>query len=75
MWIDRKAWEMLPADGILIVRSRQPGRPIHLFCLGLDELETALADVRKSRSRWEGLRHYHWPRLPLAAYSFVREAP
>jgi hypothetical protein len=26
MWIDRNAWEMLPRDGILVVRIRQPGR-------------------------------------------------
>jgi hypothetical protein len=74
MWIDRKAWEMRPPDGILIVKIRQPGLPIHL-CISLDELETAFADVKKSRSCWEGLRHYHWPRLPRAAYSFVLEAP
>lgn len=69
-YLDRDAWESLPANGVLVMRVEpQPGD--HLtFAFTLSELEDVFGEVRDSRS-WGDVRCYHFPELPPAARSFL----
>jgi hypothetical protein len=68
--INRKAWETLPADGVLLVRIRQSsGLRLH-FCASRSELDAVFGEVRETPS-WDKYRHYSFPDLPQGAKSFL----
>jgi hypothetical protein len=69
VYVDRDAWEMLPADGVLLMRVRPTGEPGFDLAFTRDELENVFGEVRETRS-WEQVRCYHFPNTPRAVESF-----
>ncbi len=74
VYLDREAWEMLPAGGVLLMRVRPSGGERYALALTLDELERTFGEVKLTRS-WQDARCYHFPTEPPAARAFrVRAA-
>ena len=69
LYLDREAWEMLPANGVLVQRIRPSGRPHFTIALTRDELEAVFGSVRSTKS-WQTVRCYHFKQLPPAVWSF-----
>jgi hypothetical protein len=70
VYLDRDAWEMLPADGVLLMRVRPAGSERFALAFTSHELEQTFGEVKLSRS-WETARCYHFPREPPAAQAFL----
>jgi len=70
VYLDRDAWEMLPPDGVLLMRVQPTGAPRFVLALTADELERVFGEVRATAS-WRDARCYHFPTEPPAARSFV----
>lgn len=69
VYLDRDAWEMLPDDGVLLMRVRPTGGTRFALALTAQELERTFGEVKQSRS-WERARCYHFPTDPPAARAF-----
>jgi hypothetical protein len=69
VYLDREAWEMLPADGVLLIRVRPTGGEKFALAFTAGELETTFGEVRQTAS-WEA-GCYHFPTDPPAARAFV----
>ena len=69
VYMKRDAWEMLPADGILVQYIRPAGRTPWAMGLTRGELEDVFGEVQESDS-WDDPRCYHFPQEPAAARSF-----
>ena len=73
VYMKRDAWEMLPADGVLVQWIRPAGESPWAIALTRRELERAFGEVEESES-WDTVRGYHFPIEPPAAKAFrVRE--
>jgi len=70
VYLDRDAWEMLPPDGVLLMRVQPADAPRFVLALTADELEEAFGEVRATAS-WRDARCYHFPSEPPAARAFV----
>lgn len=70
VYLDRDAWEMLPDDGVLLIRVRPSGGRRFALALTARELEHTFGEVRFAAS-WENLRCYHFPKAPPAARAFL----
>ena len=68
--LDREAWEMLPADGVLLIRVRPTGGEPFALALTAQELERTFGEVKATRS-WEDAGCYHFPEPPPACAAFV----
>jgi len=69
VYVDRDAWEMLPRDGVLLMRVRPSHEPAFDLVFTPDELENVFGEVRQTRS-WQDVRCYHFPTNPRAIDSF-----
>jgi hypothetical protein len=69
VFLDRDAWEMLPADGVLVMRVRTTYTSGYALALTAAELEAVFGEVRATRS-WDDIRCYHFAREPPAAAAF-----
>lgn len=69
VYLDREAWEMLPADGVLLMRVRPTGGKKYALALTAQELERTFGEVKLSESWKTGC--YHFPTEPPAARAFV----
>lgn len=69
VYVDRDAWEMLPADGVLLMRVRAAHQPAFDLVFTPAELEDVFGEVRATRS-WDARRCYHFPSNPRAIDSF-----
>jgi hypothetical protein len=69
VYLDREAWEMLPADGILLMRVRPTRREGYVLALTARELEQTFGEVKATESWKTGC--YHFPTEPPAARAFV----
>jgi hypothetical protein len=69
VYLDREAWEMLPANGVLLMRVAPSHEPRFTLALARDELDTVFGEVRDSAS-WNTVRCYHFPVEPPAAKAF-----
>jgi hypothetical protein len=70
VYLDREAWEMLPPDGVLLMRVRPTGGQRFALAFTAHELEQTFGEVKQSES-WEVARCYHFPREPPAARAFL----
>jgi hypothetical protein len=70
VYLDRDAWEMLPPDGVLLMRVQPIDGPRFVLALTTDELEEVFGEVRATAS-WRDARCYHFPNEPPAAAAFV----
>jgi hypothetical protein len=70
VYLDRGAWEMLPPDGVLLMRVEPSDAPRFVLALTADELEKVFGEVRATAS-WRDARCYHFPTEPPAAHAFV----
>lgn len=70
VYLDRDAWEMLPPDGVLLMRVQPTDAPRFVLALTADELEKVFGEVRATAS-WRDARCYHFPTEPPAAHAFV----
>ena len=70
VYLDRDAWEMLPPDGVLLMRVQPTDAPRFVLALTADELEKVFGEVRATAS-WRDARCYHFPSEPPAAHAFV----
>jgi hypothetical protein len=74
VYVDRDAWEMLPAGGVLVMQVRdRDGVVEESYAFTADELTAVFGEVRVTRI-WEQVRCYHFPKAPPAVTSF-RVAP
>jgi hypothetical protein len=69
VYLDREAWEMLPADGVLLMRVRPTGGTKFALAFTAQELEQTFGEVKKTDSWLTGC--YHFPVEPPAARAFV----
>jgi hypothetical protein len=69
VYLDREAWEMLPADGVLLIRVRPTTGKKFALALTPRELEQTFGEVKLTAS-WE-TGCYHFPTDPPAATAFV----
>lgn len=69
VFMKRDAWEMLPADGILVQWIRPSGETPWAIAMTRTELEDVFGEVQESDS-WEEARCYHFPQVPPAARAF-----
>lgn len=69
VYLDRDAWEMLPDDGVLLMRGCPTYRAAFALAFTKDELENVFGEVRATRS-WDEARCYHFPQDPPAIRSF-----
>ncbi len=69
VYVDRDAWEMLPHDGVLLMRVRPSHQPAFDLVFTPEELENVFGEVRQTRS-WQDVRCYHFPTNPRAIDSF-----
>jgi hypothetical protein len=67
--LDRGAWEMLPADGVLLMRVRPSDSPAFALAFTAQELAAVFGEVRVTKS-WNTVRCYHFPKPPPAVSSF-----
>ena len=74
VYLDRDAWEMLPADGVLLMRVRPTGGERFALALTAHEMQRTFGEVKLSRS-WQELRSYHFPADPPAARAFIVRQP
>ena len=70
VYLDRDAWEMLPDDGVLLMRVQPTEGPRFVLALTADELDKVFGEVRATAS-WRDARCYHFPSEPPAARAFV----
>lgn len=70
VYLDRDAWEMLPDDGVLLMRVRPTGGDKFALAFTVRELEQTFGEVRQTRS-WEEARCYHFPADPPAVRAFL----
>jgi len=70
VYLDRDAWEMLPPDGVLLMRVQPTDGPRFVLALTVDELEKVFGEVRTTAS-WRDARCYHFTSEPPAAHAFV----
>lgn len=70
VYFDRVAWEMLPPDGVLVMRVRPTGGRPWAIAMTLGELERSFGEVRESAS-WDRVLCYHFPSEPPAVQAFV----
>jgi hypothetical protein len=63
VYLDRDAWEMLPADGVLLMRVEPTNRSGFTLALTAQELEPVFGEVRATGS-WRDARYYHFPEPP-----------
>src|SRR5947209_16544177 len=70
VYLDRDAWEMLPANGVLLLRVDPTDGERFVLALTADELERVFGEVRSTAS-WRDARCYHFPTEPPAARAFV----
>jgi len=70
VYLDREAWEILPEDGVLLMRVRPTGGQRFALAFTADELEKTFGEVKQSDS-WEVARCFHFPREPPAARAFL----
>jgi hypothetical protein len=69
VYLDREAWEMLPVDGVLLMRVRPSAGKNYALALTARELEQTFGEVKLSVS-W-GTGCYHFPTEPPAVRAFV----
>lgn len=69
VYVDRDAWEMLPADGVLLMRVCPALETAFDLVFTPAELENVFGEVRATRS-WDDVRCYHFPSNPRAVDSF-----
>jgi hypothetical protein len=69
VYLDRDAWEMLPADGVLLMRVEPTNRSGFTLALTAQELEPVFGEVRATGS-WRDARYYHFPEPPPAIRAF-----
>jgi hypothetical protein len=69
VYLDRDAGEMLPFDGVMVIRVCPTGREPFALALTPDELEQTFGEVRESQS-WSMHGCYHFPSGPPAAEAF-----
>jgi hypothetical protein len=69
VYLDREAWEMLPAEGVLLMRVRPTGGKKFALAFTSQELEQTFGEVRKTESWDAGC--YHFPTEPPAARAFL----
>lgn len=69
VYTKRDAWEMVPADGILVQYIRAGGTHAWAMALTRGELEDVFGEVQESDS-WDDPRCYRFPHEPAAARSF-----
>ena len=71
VYVDRDAWEMLPPDGVLLMRVRPTHEAAFDLVFTPQELENVFGEVRDSAS-WDDVRCYHWKNenTPRAVASF-----
>ena len=72
VYVDRDAWEMLPSDGVMLMRVDPTDSQRFVLALTNDELEKVFGEVRETAS-WRDARCYHFPREPPAARTFIVE--
>lgn len=70
VYLDRDAWEMLPDDGVLLMRVQPTEGPRFVLALTADELDKVFGEVRATAS-WRDARCYDFPSEPPAARAFV----
>ena len=70
VYLDREAWELLPTDGVLLMRVRPTGGEPFALAFTALELEQTFGEVKESKS-WETARCYHFPSEPPAARAFL----
>jgi hypothetical protein len=70
VYLDRDAWEMLPPNGVLLMRVESNHGPRFVLALTADELESIFGEVRATAS-WRAARCYHFRDEPRAARAFV----
>jgi hypothetical protein len=69
VYLDRDAWEMLPNDGVLLMRVQTASGQSFALAMGGDELTAVFGSVRTTKS-WASARCYHFPTVPPAASAF-----
>ncbi len=69
VFMKRDAWEMMPADGLLVQWIRPKGETPWAIAFTRAELEDVFGEVQESES-WEEARCYHFPQVPEATRSF-----
>ena len=67
--LDRDAWEMLPAGGVLLMRVHPANKPPFALAFTPEELDAVFGEVRSTVS-WDRERCYHFPNEPPAIASF-----
>jgi hypothetical protein len=70
VYLDRDAWEMLPANGVLLMRVQPTDGTRYALAFTADELEKVFGEVRATAS-WRDARCYHFPSEPPAARAFL----
>ncbi len=60
VYLDRDAWDMLPADGVLLLQVRPPDGGAYSLAFTAAELAAVFGEVRSTRS-WDQARCYHLP--------------
>jgi hypothetical protein len=65
VYLDRAAWEMLPDDGVLLMRVQPASGQSFALAMSRQELEAVFGSVRSTRS-WATARCYHFSTVPPA---------
>ena len=69
VYVDRDAWEMLPPDGVLLMRVTPKSSDSFALAFTPEELSDVFGEVRETES-WKMARCYHFPRDPPAISAF-----
>lgn len=69
VYLDRDAWEMLPDDGVLLMRVQPASGAWFALAMAPDELADVFGSVRATKS-WDTARCYHFAKIPRAASAF-----
>ncbi|MGC9221710.1 MAG: hypothetical protein ACP5H2_10235 [Solirubrobacteraceae bacterium] len=70
VYLGRDAWEMLPEDGVPLMRVRPTDGDRFALAFTARELEQTFGEVRETQS-WEEARCYHFPTDPPAVRAFL----
>jgi hypothetical protein len=69
VYLDRDGWEMLPADGVLLMQVRPTEGAAYSLAFTSAELAAVFCEVRNTPS-WDRARCYHFPKPPPAIAAF-----
>jgi hypothetical protein len=69
VYLDRDAWEMLPENGVLLMRVEPSDDERFVLAMPAAEVDKVFGEVRTTAS-WRDARCYHFPHEPPAADAF-----